>query len=206
MTTLPPTQQSQLDRFAELVLASPHNLLSKRGREEVHTRHIPECVELALMLPQGRARVLDLGAGGGFPGMVIAIVRPDLTLHLLDATSTKTTFLREAATSLGLAVQVHTGRAEHLGRRPPLAAAFDVVTARAVAPLDRLVGWAMPFLRPGGVLYAVKGDRWEQELAAARQAIVRAGAAVMATPEDVHTASTTSAAARPKVVMLARAG
>jgi 16S rRNA (guanine527-N7)-methyltransferase len=192
----------RLARFAALVRASEHNLVSRRAREELESRHIPECVDLARMLPLGEPRVLDVGSGGGFPGLVIAIVRPELEVHLLDATAKKTGFLASAAEELGLAVHVHTGRAEEL-QRGPLGGSFDVVTARAVAALDRLVGWTIPFLRPGGVLYAVKGERWEQEIEEARDAMRRAGASVIATPEDVHS-SAPAAEATPRVVMLGR--
>lgn len=194
----------RLQRFAELVRASEHNLVSKRARDELETRHVPECVALAAMLPHGPQRVLDIGTGGGFPGMVLAIVRPELEVHLLDATAKKTAFLVEAARDLQVPVTVHTGRAED-HQRGELAGAFDVLTARAVAPLERLVGWSVPFLRLGGLLYAVKGERWEQELVEARTALARAGAAVVATPDDVvHSADRAPAGVRPRVVMLNR--
>ncbi|MTV25268.1 16S rRNA (guanine(527)-N(7))-methyltransferase RsmG [Nitriliruptoraceae bacterium ZYF776] len=197
-------QHDRLERFAALVAASPHNLVSRRARDELSTRHVPECVAFARMLPRGATRVLDLGSGGGFPGLVVAIVRPDLHVDLLDATAKKTSFLREAAEELGVDVSVHTGRAEELGRQDGFRAAFDVVTARAVAPLDRLVVWSVPFLRAGGLLYAMKGERWADELAAARASIERTGASVVATPDDVAIPGDDAAAPTPRVVMLAR--
>ncbi len=204
MTTPPdPEIEERLRRFAALVRDSEHNLVSRRARDELDTRHVPECVALATMLPQGAQRLLDIGAGGGFPGMVLAIVRPELEVHLLDATAKKTAFLAEAAEALGVHVSVHTGRAEEL-QRGALAGTFDVVTARAVAPLDRLVAWAVPFLRRGGLLYAVKGERWADELASARSAIGRAGASVVATPEDATWSSGSVGAGHPRVVMLNR--
>lgn len=193
----------RLRRFAALVRDSEHNLVSRRARDELETRHIPECVALADVLPQGAQRLLDIGSGGGFPGMVLAIVRPELEVHLLDATAKKTAFLTATAAELGVEVTVHTGRAEEL-QRGELAGSFDLVTARAVAALDRLVGWAIPFLRTGGVLYAVKGERWEEELAEAASAMQRVGAAVIATPEDLHRGSTAPEATTPRVVMLGR--
>lgn len=203
MINLPDATEERLQRFAALVRGSEHNLVSRRAREELEDRHVPECVALAGMLPQGAQRVLDIGSGGGFPGMVLAIVRPELDVHLLDSTAKKTTFLAEAAADLGVDVTVHTGRAEDL-QRGDLAGTFNVVTARAVAPLDRLVAWAIPFLRRGGVFYAVKGERWAQELEAARSAITRAGASVVATPEDVPSGSTSDGDHQPRVVMLNR--
>lgn len=199
-----PVVRERLERFAALVRASEHNLVSRRAREELETRHVPECVRLAEMLPRGQQRVLDVGSGGGFPGMVLAIVRPELEVHLLDATAKKTGFLASTAVELGVAVQVHTGRAEELARDPAMAGGFDVVTARAVAPLDRLATWSVPFLRPGGLLYAVKGERWSEELEAARGTIAKLGASVVATPDDVHNAGATPDGSLPRVVMLAR--
>jgi 16S rRNA (guanine527-N7)-methyltransferase len=201
---LDPVIRERLERFAALVRASEHNLVSRRAREELETRHVPECVRLAEILPRGQQRVLDVGSGGGFPGLVLAIVRPELEVHLLDATAKKTEFLARTAAELGVPVQVHTGRAEELARDRALAGAFDIVTARAVAPLDRLARWSVPFLRPGGLLYAVKGERWSEELEAARGTIAKLGASVVATPEDVHSAGETPDGALPRVVMLAR--
>jgi 16S rRNA (guanine527-N7)-methyltransferase len=197
------TAEDRLQRFAELVRASEHNLVSRRARDELESRHIPECVALARVLPRGPQRLLDLGSGGGFPGLVLAIVRPELEVHLLDATAKKTAFLSEAAAELDVVVTVHTGRAEDL-QRGDLAGSFDVVTARAVAALDRLVGWSIPFLRRGGVLYAVKGERWEEELAAAGRAMQRHGASLVATPEDLHSGDGPVPGATPRVVMLGR--
>jgi 16S rRNA (guanine527-N7)-methyltransferase len=197
----PPHVQDRLDRFAELVATSPHNLVSRRAREELRTRHVPECVALARALPAGPQRLLDLGSGGGFPGVVVAIVRPELEVHLLDSTVKKASFLRATAEELDLRLEVHVGRAEELAR-PPLVGSFDVVTARAVAPLARLVPWAVPYLRIGGLLYAVKGERWREELEAAHGVIGRHGARVVATPDDVLVEP--EAGVTPRVVMLAR--
>jgi 16S rRNA (guanine527-N7)-methyltransferase len=193
----------RLRRFAALVRESDHNLVSRRARAELEDRHIPECVALARILPQGSYRLLDVGSGGGFPGLVLAIVRPELEIHLLDATAKKTDFLSEAADRLDVEVTVHTGRAEEL-QRGELGGSFDVVTARAVAALDRLVGWAVPFLRPGGILYAVKGERWADELETARPVLPRFGASVVATPDDIPDPPGTDPGTTPRVVMLGR--
>jgi 16S rRNA (guanine527-N7)-methyltransferase len=79
MTPTTPAQDAVLTRFAELVASSPHNLVSRRAREELRTRHIPECVALATLLPTGTRRLLDVGSGGGFPGLVIASSVPNST-------------------------------------------------------------------------------------------------------------------------------
>ena len=169
-----------LSAYAEAVHASPHNLLSPRGLEELSSRHIPEAVAFARGLPR-TSRLLDIGSGGGLPGIVIAITRPDLELHLMEATGKKATFLSEVAARLELRVTVHHGRAEELAR-PPLTGSFDLVTARAVAPLERLVPWAEPYLGPKGQLHAIKGERWGEELDAARPTAERLGLRVVARP------------------------
>ncbi len=177
-------QRDALERFVQAVEASSHNLVSKRARTELRERHLPECAAFAATLPEGPARVLDVGSGGGFPGLVIAILRPDLDVTLMDATRKKVEFLREIADELGIAVTAWHGRAEELCRTE-LGASFDVVTARAVAPLERLVGWTVPFLRPGGLVYAIKGGRWPAELDAAVDALRTWGAEAVATPEEL---------------------
>ena len=196
-------QAAQLRAFAERVRESPHNLVSRRARDGLESRHVPEAVALAGLLPVGQRRLLDVGSGGGFPGMVVAIVRPDLEVHLLDSTRKKVTFLQEAATALDINVVVHHGRAEELARHEEFAHSFDLVTARAVAALGDLLDITLPFLTDDGVLYAVKGERWAEELAAAEQALRRAGGVVLATPDDLgHTTGPTQE--RPRVVMIGR--
>jgi 16S rRNA (guanine527-N7)-methyltransferase len=182
-----------LVRFAELLRSSPHNLLSPKGLEELEERHFPEALEFARMLPVG-PRLLDVGSGGGLPGIVVAMARPDLDVHLLEATGKKATFLRDAADSLGLDVTVHHGRAEECAVGD-LSAGFDLVTARAVAPLDRLVPWTAPYLKSGGQIHAIKGERWAEELDAARSVIQRHGLRVLRTPEPTRSGA-------PRVVVL----
>lgn len=192
-----------LELLARAIETSPHNLVSRRARAELTTRHLPECWSFACLLPE-RSPVLDLGSGGGLPGLVIAIARPDLQVHLLEATAKKVAFLRETAAALDLEVQVHHGRAEEL-TRGALRRAFPTVTARAVAPLARLVAWAEPYLGPDGALLAIKGARWSQEVAAAAPALDRLALQVMADPEhDPPFGPTDGDPHRPRVVMIGR--
>lgn len=173
-----------LERYAALVRGSPHNLMSRQAIEELAERHIPEAVRFSTAIPPD-CRVLDLGAGGGLPGLVIAIMRPDLEVHLLEATGKKAHFLRDAVAALGLSVAVHHGRAEVLGAGA-LGGRVDVVTARAVARLDRLVVWAEPFLTRSGTLLAIKGERWREEVAEARTELLRLGLEVVSSPDAGH--------------------
>lgn len=179
-------QQDRLERFAAAVRASPHNLVSPSALEVLWERHVLESVALAALLPSSTsgARVLDVGSGGGFPGLVIAIMRSDLSVTLLESRQKKADFLRTTSQELGLRTLVLQGRAEELARQPEHRASFDVVTARAVAPMQRLLPWTLPFLVPGGLLYAVKGARWQEELDAAGETLRRFGGRVILTPAD----------------------
>lgn len=199
-----PRKAELLEAFAAAVRESPHNLLSERALAELEERHIAESLAFAATLPQD-VDVLDLGTGGGFPGMVVAISRPDLNVTLLDATAKKVEFLRSFADAVGIDVATLRGRAEDLQQTH--GRSFDVVTARAVAPLDRLIGWSLPFLRPGGALHAIKGARWAEELKAALPAIGRAGAQVEAVPgKGSPTPASPADAAMPKVVIIRAPG
>lgn len=191
----------RLERYATAIERSPHNLVSRRAVAELRTRHIPESLALARRLPPGPARLLDVGSGGGLPGLVVALARPDLAVTLLDATRKKARFLEETATDLGVVVDVVNERAEDALTR--LGGTFDLVTARAVASLERLVGWTVPFLRSGGRCYAIKGERWREELAEAQGALDRYGARVVSTPDDREDVGG-DAGADPLVVIIAR--
>ena len=193
-------QQDQLEAFVQAVESSPHNLVSRRARGELRERHLPECVAFAATLPKGPARVLDVGSGGGFPGIVLGVLRPDLDVTLLDATRKKVAFLAEVAEELHVPVRAIHGRAEEVARSE-LGGSFDLVTARAVAPLERLVGWTIPFLRPGGLVYAIKGGRWQEELEAAVPALRDWGAEAVATPEELGDSPD---GVRPLVVIIRR--
>lgn len=172
--------QSKLDDFAAQVRACPHNLLSKGDLEQIETRHFPECLEIARRIPDC-GKIADLGSGGGFPGIVIAIARPDLEVHLIEATRKKSEFLFDVAERLELRVLVHNARAEDLGR-DALKGAFPIVTARAVARLPLLLTWAMPLVSPGGEFWAIKGDQWSKEVREARHELRRLHVSVLETP------------------------
>ena len=166
-------QLQRVVAYAEL-LSGPgvdRGLLGPREAGRLWDRHLLNCAGLTELVPTG-ALVLDLGAGSGLPGIVLAMQRPDVTVVLVEPLLRRATFLEEAVASLELRnAVVRRARAEELAG----SYAVEVVTARAVAPLERLVGWALPLLRPGGVLLAQKGEQAEEELAAAAQAITRAG-------------------------------
>lgn len=192
-----PDTSQKLAAYAGALRASPHNLLSPSALQELEVRHFPESVAFAMHLPTA-PRLLDVGSGGGLPGIVIALVRPDIEVHLLEATGKKARFLEETATALGLTTKVHHGRAEELAR-PPLRGTFDLVTARAVAPIGKLAALCAPYLRPGGRLHAIKGERWPTELEAAASDIAAARLRVVSRPTDCEASK---AAHHPMVVVL----
>jgi 16S rRNA (guanine527-N7)-methyltransferase len=144
-------------------------LIGPRETPRLWDRHLLNCAVLGDVLPQGAA-VCDLGSGAGLPGLVLAIARPDLRLTLVEPLLRRTTFLEEAVEELSLAnVEVVRARADALhGERT-----FDVVTSRAVAPLDRLLEWSMPLVAPEGALVAMKGSNAADEVHAARAVLAQ---------------------------------
>jgi 16S rRNA (guanine527-N7)-methyltransferase len=162
------------DRYAELLRTEglTRGLLGPREADRLWDRHLLNCLPLGEAIPAGRS-VADVGSGAGLPGLVLAIARPDLRISLVEPLLRRATFLHEVVASLGLAnVEVVRSRAEDL----PAGWTADVVTARAVAPLDRLAGWCLPLVAPGGALLALKGERAEAELAEAEPDLRRLGA------------------------------
>ncbi|NJS38435.1 MAG: 16S rRNA (guanine(527)-N(7))-methyltransferase RsmG [Rhodobacteraceae bacterium] len=143
------------------------NLISKSSVSAIWDRHIVDSAQLFALFPAGVKLWLDIGSGGGFPGLVIAILAkeasPELTVTLVESDARKATFLRHAASTLSLDVDVRTDRIEAL---PGLKA--DVVSARALAPLNDLLPYALHHLAPGGVALFPKGARHTEEVAVAR--------------------------------------
>ena len=148
-------------------------LIGPREVPRLWERHLLNCAAIA-PAPAAKTRVADLGSGAGLPGIVVAILRPDLRVTLIEPLLRRATFLVEAVAALELGnVEVLRARAEE--HRDP--SGYDTVLARAVAPLDRLAGWALPLLRPGGNLLALKGSSAEDELQEAVPALRSLGAA-----------------------------
>ncbi|GAA1267140.1 16S rRNA (guanine(527)-N(7))-methyltransferase RsmG [Saccharothrix xinjiangensis] len=148
-------------------------LIGPREVDRLWERHLLNSAVIAELLPEG-SRVVDVGSGAGLPGLPLAIARPDLDLTLLEPMVRRVAWLTECVEALGLDVTVLRGRAEEGPVRDRLSGS-DVVTARAVAPLDRLAGWCLPLLRPGGRLVALKGESAEEELTRDAEAVRRAG-------------------------------
>jgi 16S rRNA (guanine527-N7)-methyltransferase len=154
------------ERYAELLAHDgvERGLIGPREAARLWDRHLLNCAVLSDLLPRG-ASVADVGSGAGLPGLVLAIARTDLRVTLIEPLLRRTRFLEEVVDALGLGDQVDVlrGRAEDLeaGRT------FDVVTARAVAPLGRLARWCLPLVSPQGELVAMKGSSAQAEVAEA---------------------------------------
>jgi len=137
------------------------NLVGPATLRDPWRRHVLDSAQLLPLLPESTQTLMDLGSGAGFPGLVMAILGiPEV--HLVESDQRKVAFLREVAAATGTRVIFHPARIEAIS---PLRA--DVVTARALAPLARLLAYAIPFLGPKGVCLFLKGELAEQELATA---------------------------------------
>lgn len=147
-----------LARWAERI-----NLIGRATLADPWRRHILDSAQLFPLVPEEAKSLVDLGSGAGFPGLVLAILGvPGVTL--IEADARKCAFLREAARIAAAPVAIHPQRIEAMPAR-----AADVVTARALAPLDRLLALAAPFIGRETVCLFLKGERAEEELAAARR-------------------------------------
>lgn len=135
-------------------------------------KHALDAFTYLPLFPKPPARLIDVGSGGGIPGMILAIMWPDTQVTLVESIAKKCTFLRHVATHLGLDnVQVVSERAEVLGQDARYREQFDVATARAVAELRVLVEYLLPLVRIGGKVYTPKGPTPHVEVAAAAHAI-----------------------------------
>jgi 16S rRNA (guanine527-N7)-methyltransferase len=137
-----------------------HNLVSKTSLDEVWQRHVLDSAQLAPLIPPEAKTLADLGSGAGFPGLVLAVLLQErVAVTLFEATRKKAEFLRAAAERLGITVAVRNQRIEDAAR-----AVFDVVTARACAPLPELLEYAQHFAGPRTVYLFLKGQNVGVEL------------------------------------------
>lgn len=159
-------------------------LMATEDPAEIQRRHFGESLALLHILRQagqlpetGALRMVDIGSGAGFPGLPMRIVEPRLVLTLVESHARRAQFLELVARELELDdVRVVHARAEEAGRNPDLREHFDLAVARAIAPLAVLAEYALPMLRPGGVLATPKGSRATEELAAASASLEALGA------------------------------
>jgi len=177
---LPPGAAERLERLLTLVAAEPASITAVRDPRQGVEAHVADALAgLALAPVRSARRIADLGAGGGFPGLVLAVALPDAHVALVESAARKCAFLRAAAEDLGLggSVEVVEARAEDW---PAGLGAHDLVTARALALLTVLLEYAAPLLATGGSLVAWKGRRSAAEEADGAAAAERLG---MSAPE-----------------------
>lgn len=164
-----PAAAEQLDRYVAILRGKgiEWGLLGPREGDKLWSRHVSNSLALVDVLGKG-VDVADVGSGAGLPGIPVAIVRPDVFVTLLDPLLRRVTFQTEALEELGLRnVRVERLRAEDCDEQ------FDVVTCRAVAPLDKLLRWTTPLFYPSGELLALKGSSAEREIAEAGNLLAR---------------------------------
>lgn len=167
----------RLEQFIDLLLSRQRstNLIASSTIPRLWTRHVADSLQLLALAPNAR-RWIDLGSGGGFPGLVLACAlagEQGAEVHLVESIQKKAAFLRAAATELSLPAIVHAQRIEDFASATT--ERFDVVTARALAPLGRLIGYAIPLLKNGAIGLFPKGQDVEVELTqAAKSWTIRA--------------------------------
>lgn len=183
-------QIQQFTRYAELLMEwnQKFNLTAIANPEGIATKHFADSLTLVPVLTRLAAEhaepitsVLDLGTGAGFPGLPLKIALPNLHVTLMDSTGKKVLFCQTVIDTLKLSdIRALNGRAEEAAHSPQHRERYDLVVARAVAPLATLVEYLLPFVRVGGLCIAMKGSDAEAELSQAQGAVAKLGGAVLA--------------------------
>ena len=165
----------KFDMLAELLIEQNKtmNLTAITDPDGIAVKHFADSISVlsAAEIPQG-ARILDVGTGAGFPGMVLKIVRPDLDVTLIDSLNKRLVFLNEVISALGLkGIKTVHSRAEDAGKNPLYREKFQIVTARAVASMPVLLEYCLPLTEKGGMFVGMKGPSVEEELKACDNAL-----------------------------------
>ena len=149
------------------------NLTAITEPEDVLIKHFYDCILFFknVEVPQG-AKIIDVGTGAGFPGLVLKIVRPDLKITLLDSLNKRINFLKDVIEKCGLFdIEAIHSRAEEGGKNPKYREQYDIACARAVAAMPTLLEYCTPFVKPNGLFVAMKGPSAVDEVAASNNAI-----------------------------------
>jgi len=159
---------SALLAYLDLVLErNEHiNLTAVRDRDEALVKHVLDSLSI-VDLPEYKAAdtIIDVGTGAGFPGVLLAIVSPEKEFTLLDSTLKRLRVIDEFAQTLNISnLRTIHARAEEISGKPEYSEAFDICVSRAVANLEKLSGWCLPFVRKGGAFIAYKGENYQEEL------------------------------------------
>jgi 16S rRNA (guanine527-N7)-methyltransferase len=149
------------------------NLTAVRDRDEALVKHVLDSLAITDLSEYRNAqKIIDVGTGAGFPGALLAIVSPDKEFILLDSTLKRLRVIDEFAETLNISnLKTVHARAEEISKKPEFSEAFDVCVSRAVANLEKLSGWCLPFVKKGGSFIAYKGENYEEELQKASKAL-----------------------------------
>jgi 16S rRNA (guanine527-N7)-methyltransferase len=160
-----PERQAEIRAFAEFLASAgiERGLIGPREGERIWERHIFNCLPVTELIPQG-ASLFDIGSGAGLPGIVIAMARPDLKVTLIEPLERRVEFLKEA--TAGTEIEVIRGRAQDVKKTA------DYVTARAVAPLEKLKKMSWHMVKTGGALLAMKGESAAAEMVGVKNAVL----------------------------------
>lgn len=155
--------EDAIQAFAQILTtrAIQRGLIGPKEGDRIWDRHIANCIPVTTLIPNG-VRVGDIGSGAGLPGIVIALARPDLRVSLIEPLQRRVDFLNEVVSELDLPIEVIRGRAQVVKKQ------FEVVTARAVAPLEKLIQISWHMIPRGGSLLAIKGESAQIELSATK--------------------------------------
>ena len=167
----------QLNVFIDRMLTvnKSMNLTAITDVEDVVLKHIADSAVIVKYIPKN-ARLMDVGTGGGFPSLPVAIFRPDVSVYALDSTAKKLKYIDETAAILGLEnVKTVCGRAEEFGKSVNYRERYDIVTARAVSALNILNELCLPFLKVGGTFIAMKGMGAPEEMDLAKSGVIQLG-------------------------------
>ena len=140
------------------------NLVANSTLHDIWERHLLDSAQLVSHLPETPAVLADFGAGAGLPGLILAILRPDLDVHLIEVDARKCSFLQEASRTTETDVVIHRDRIEAVSLPP-----VEIAVARALAPLTKALGQVAPHLDPHGICLFHKGQKWAEELTVAEQ-------------------------------------
>ena len=175
--SLSPEAAEKFDTYAARLVEwnEKINLTALTAPRDIVWKHFADSLSAAPYLPKTPFSLIDVGTGAGFPGVPLALVRPDLQLTLLDSLQKRLTFLDALCKELGIPVTLVHARAEDGGHDPALREQFDVATARAVANLPVLCEYCLPFVKVGGQFLGMKGPSGDDELAAASAAVKKLG-------------------------------
>lgn len=172
----------RFDLLAELLVEQNKvmNLTAITDPDEIVIKHFIDSISLlSAVNPEKGAKILDLGTGAGFPGIPLLITRPDIDLTMVDSTAKKLAYVAATVEKLGLEAETLHARAEEAGKNPEYREQYNIVCSRAVAALNVLCEYCLPFVKVGGMFVAMKSAKAEEEIALAKNALKTLGGEII---------------------------